>query len=479
MAFESTADVIGFGGAAGGGKTDLAMGKALRQHERVAVFRQNGTEHTAFIDRIQELIETRDGFNGQTGIWRINHTKAKVNLELCSIPNMGDEAKYRGRPHDLCVFDECAQIPEFQVRFLMGWNRTTTPGQKCQSLLCFNPPSNAEGRWVIRYFAPWLDPKHPKPAQPGELRYFATIVKGGRPVEVEVDSPEPFIDGAELITPQSRTFIPSRVTDNPHLMGTNYMTQLQALPEPLRSQMLYGDFQAGMEDDAMQVVPTAWVEAAMARWQPKDVKPEMDCMGVDVARGGKDNTIMARRHGWWFDEPIVYQGATTPDGPSVAGKVVAALRDSAPIAIDVIGVGSSPYDFLRELRVQVLGVNVSEKSGATDQSGRMRFSNMRSQLWWQFRELLDPSNNKGVALPPDQQLKADLCAPTWRVQSNAIYIESREDIVKRIHRSPDWASAYVLAALEIVKLNKLAQPLDNSKREYDPYARRREHDPYK
>jgi hypothetical protein len=65
----------------------------------------------------------------------------------------------------------------------------------------------------------------------------------------------------------SRTFIPSRVSDNPYLMGTGYMTQLQSLPEPLRSQMLYGDFHAGVQDDPWQVIPTAWVEAAMARWK--------------------------------------------------------------------------------------------------------------------------------------------------------------------------------------------------------------------
>ena len=42
--------------------------------------------------------------------------------------------------------------------------------------------------------------------------------------------------------PQSRTFIPSRISDNPHLMGTGHMATLQAMPEPLRSQMLNGDF---------------------------------------------------------------------------------------------------------------------------------------------------------------------------------------------------------------------------------------------
>lgn len=46
----------------------------------------------------------------------------------------------------------------------------------------------------------------------------------------------------QIVTPQSRTFIPSRISDNPYLLGTGYLSQLQSLPEPLRSQMLNGDF---------------------------------------------------------------------------------------------------------------------------------------------------------------------------------------------------------------------------------------------
>ena len=63
----------------------------------------------------------------------------------------------------------------------------------------------------------------------------------------------------DIIKPLTRTFIPSRVTDNPYLMATGYISTLQSLPEPLRSQMLKGDFEAGTEDDPWQVIPTQWV----------------------------------------------------------------------------------------------------------------------------------------------------------------------------------------------------------------------------
>ena len=470
IAYESQADIIGYGGAAGGGKTDLACGKALTQHRKVGVFRLNGTELTGVVDRFTELIGNRNGFNGQANIWRLNRfDDVPLQIEFGSFPNLGDEKKYQGRPHDLLVFDEAANMREIQVRFLLGWLRTTVPNQKCQALLTFNPPTTAEGRWIIDFFGPWLNKKHPKPAQPGELRWYATL--DGE--DVEVDGPDEFEHNGEVIKPMSRTFIPSRISDNPYLMGTGYMAQLQSLPEPLRSQMLNGDFSAGMEDDPWQVCPTGWVEQAMQRWKKPDKLAPMDSMGVDVARAGKDRTILARRHGMWFDEPLVYPGTQTPDGPTVAGLCIAALRDHAVIHIDVIGVGSSPYDFLNEANQQVVGVNVSESALGLDKSGRLKFKNQRSELWWRMREALDPANNTGIALPPDPALLSDLCAPTWKLVGSTVSVASREEIMDKIGRSPDYASAYVLGLMDTPKRTVIADLYG-----FKAYNKRTEHDPY-
>lgn len=470
QAFQSSADIVGYGGAAGGGKTDLACGLAITQHQRTLIVRREATQLTAIVDRLSELLGGRDGYNGQEKTWRIPREMGGRwrQVEFGSTPNAGDETKYQGRPHDLLVFDEATNLMEHQVRFLMGWMRTTDPKQRCRTLLTFNPPTTSEGRWVIKFFAPWLDPKYPNPARAGELRWFTTI--DGE--DVELPSGDAFMHEGELVKPMSRTFIPSRVADNPYLAGTNYQSTLNALPEPLRSQMLRGDFQAGMEDSPWQVIPTAWVDAAMNRWKPRDVKGEMSCIGVDVARGGRDETVIARRHDNWYDEPLGYPGSATPDGPTVAGLVLASTRNNSPITIDVIGVGASPYDFLNERGVQVMGVNVAERSHGFDQSGRLTFANTRAELWWKFREMLDPANDKGVALPADSKLAADLCAPLWSLRSGVIYVESREEIVKRIGRSPDYASAYLLASLEIPNLVAVRRASAKRVRQaYDPYAK--------
>jgi hypothetical protein len=249
----------------------------------------------------------------------------------------------------------------------------------------------------------------------------------------------------QVITPRSRTFIPSRVSDNPYYMATGYVSTLQALPEPLRSQLLNGDFQAGMEDDTWQVIPTAWVDAAQARWKPKDNKGPMDSMGVDVARGGRDKTIISRRHGVWFDELKAMPGTAEPDGPTTASYVIAARRDQAPVHIDIVGWGAAPYDFLVQNRIQTVPINGANKTEEHALQNNLTFSNMRALLWWRMREALDPEAKDPIALPPDAELKADLCAPTWRLGPRGIVIESKEEIISRIGRSPDKGDAACMA----------------------------------
>lgn len=499
LAYESEADVIGFGGAAGGGKTDLAIGKAITQHQVAQFFRREGTELNAIIDRMAEIVGHRDGLGGKPPVWRAPVGRCKL-IEFCSVPNLGDERKFQGRAKDLLVVDEATNFLESQVRFLMGWVRSVDPEQRTQTLLTFNPPTSAEGRWVIRFFAPWLDPAWKgKRAMPGELRYVAVIagrdvwVEDGRPFVLVDELPVYDFDPAQyaqtaIIRPQSRTFIPSRITDNAYLVGTGYMSQLQALPEPLRSQMLNGDFMAGVQDDPWQVIPTKWIAIAQARWVERSPRGEMLSMGVDVARGGKDNTTIATRHKTehtehWYDKLKLHPGKETPDGNATAGLVIAERRDMAPIHIDVIGVGASPYDVLNSSGQDVYGINVSERAQGLDKSGRLTFFNLRSELWWRMREVLDPAADNGIAIPPDEDLAAELAAPRWELQGMSIKVESREDIVKRIGRSPDRATAVVLANIDTPKLREIREP-SRARHVFELYgsihaAQPEDYDPYR
>lgn len=457
-AYYSTADIIGYGGAAGGGKTDLMVGTALTKHKRSLICRQDGQQLFGVRERLADILGTHDGWNGQDRVWRHN---AGV-IELRGIPHAGDEKKLQGRPHGLKGFDEATELMEGQVRFIMGWMRSEDEGVQPQALMTFNPPTTIEGRWVIKFFGPWLDKKHRNRAKDGELRLFTTI--GG--VDFETEDDRPFVlhnaervydfDPADfapelVIRPKTRTFIHSKVSDNPYYLRTGYVSTLQAMPEPLRSQMLLGDFEAGMEDDRWQVIPTAWVEAAMDRWKPRDAKGEMDAMGVDPAMGGADKFVIARRHGTWFDDLVRYPGKQVPDGSVGAGLVILNRRDRAPVLVDVIGWGSSTFDFLNSNGVQTVKINGSDKSLEVTAEGGLKFYNKRAELVWRMREALSPTSRWPLSLPDDSNLLADLTAYRWRMTPAGILIESKEEMRERLGRSPDDGDAVCYALPSIIK----------------------------
>jgi hypothetical protein len=441
QAHDSKADILLYGGAAGGGKTDLIVGLALTQHTRSIVFRREHKQLDGIVERVLEVRKTRDGYNGQENRWNLPDGRL---LRLGGMQHPGDEQAYQGRPFDLMAFDELTQFQEQQFRYVLTWNRTTNPNQRCRVIGATNPPTTAEGEWVIRFWAPWLDDTHPNPALPGELRWFISTEDGDR----EVDGPETVIVGGEELVPRSRSFIPSSVEDNPFLMATGYKASLQSLPEPLRSQMLRGDFTAGRDDDPWQVVPTSWVKAAQDRWTPQRPRMQMSSLGVDVAMGGKDNTVLQARYGDWFAEPDITPGVDTPNSGITAGMVVAALRDGAPACIDVVGPGGEVYGHLNGQGVNAVALNGAKPSLQKSKDGRLGFVNLRAQLYWRMREALDPTAEFPIALPPNASLRADLCAPRWKITPRGIQVEAKPDIIKRLGRSPDLGDGAVYALFD-------------------------------
>lgn len=453
-AFDSEADETLYGGAAGGGKSDLLLGTALTRHRKSIIFRRQQNDTKPLVERCEEIIGDFGRWSGKLHAY-ITRDDRQLEFGHCSRP--GSEQSYQGRAHDLKAFDELAHFTEHQYVFLSGWNRTTDPKQRCRIIAASNPPLTAEGQWLIRRWGPWLDQHNPNPASPGELRWFAMI--DGK--DTEVAGPEPFDHTnergeTETIIPRSRTFIPAGLKDNPYYAKGGYAGVLQAFPEPIRSALLYGDFTGAMEDDPWQVIPTDWVNAAMVRWQEKPPGP-MSAAGVDVARGGRARTVVVPRHSDWFGEPKEKPGTETSTGIQAAAFVTTVLRDGAPAQVDVIGVGASCYDQLVELGVPAAAMDAREGTSAKDKAGVLGFFNKRAEWWWNMREALDPETGDNLALPPLPELRADLCAPRWEPCPKGIKIEPKEAVEERLQRTVDVGDACVMALPQEVDPLKLAR----------------------
>ena len=234
-------------------------------------------------------------------------------------------------------------------------------------------------------------------------------------------------------------------------------TETQTIAEVANHSALFVSKVRGLfpESAAEGVVPLGWVEQAIARWNQwdSDGRPglpvnERHILGVDIADQGEDQTCVAFREGPIVHELRKYQN--NPDPMESAGYVKAAMssRNGSLAIVDSIGIGSGVLARLREQKVSCIGFVASGSAkGLKDTTGEFKFVNLRAAAWWRMRELLDPSQPGGskIMLPDREMLRADLCAPRWKVMSGgAIQIESKEDIKKRLGRSTDEGDAVVM-----------------------------------
>jgi hypothetical protein len=225
-----------------------------------------------------------------------------------------------------------------------------------------------------------------------------------------------------------------------------------------------GEFHSSDEDS---VIPLAWVEAAVERWHEWDQagRPPLEgrrFLGVDVARFGGDSTVLVHRQGVAITHLETHD---KEDTMRTVARVQAAAGEGADAAVPVVdsmGVGGGVVDRLRETGVPVLAYTGAAKTTGRTRDGEWGYGNARSQAYWRMRELLDPAYDSEIMLPPDDELLADLTAPTWDTTSGVppkIRVEPKEDLVKRLGRSPDKGDGVVMAyAAEWLKASAVHSP---------------------
>lgn len=442
LAYYSPADVLLFGGTAGPGKTELLLGLAFNEHQRSLLMRRKYTDLGAIIDRAIQINGTKEGLN-RSPPPRLKTADGRM-IDFGAANHPGDEQGWQGQAHDGLFFDEVVHFLEKQVRFLMGWLRTTDQNQRTRVVMATNPPVEAQGDWIIGMFRPWLDITHERPAKHGELRWFVTAPDGK---DIEVEGPSPVQLDGHTFVPLSRTFIPGKREENLALKS-EYQAQLDNMQEPWRSALRDGNFMAARSDADSQVIPGDWVRAAMKRWQPTPPSGlDMTAIGVDVAIS-QDQTVLAPRYDYWYAPLIAVPGSQTPTYSQAAALIVQHRRNEAAVVVDCGGgYGGGVVTCLSEN-----GITAHKFNGATTGWGRTKdnalsFYNKRAEAWWRFREALDPDQEFGspVMLPDDPILYGDLTAPTFEIRTRGILVEDKEKIKERIGRSPDRGDSAVMA----------------------------------
>lgn len=209
------------------------------------------------------------------------------------------------------------------------------------------------------------------------------------------------------------------------------------------------------------LVPLEWIEAAQATWRRHregrlTLTPKPLRLGVDVAGMGRDSSAFCLRFGPFVSGFEKMHGSGKAVHMEVAGKVKHLLEKHTDVFkglysqafIDTIGEGAGVYSRLEEQQMKAHSCKFSEGAvdGAgnplTDHTGQYQFTNMRGYSYWAIRDWLNPDNNTEACLPDDPELVQELMETKWKFMSNGkIQIEAKEEIKKRLKRSPDKADA--------------------------------------
>lgn len=451
----SLADELFYGGEAGGGKSDLEIGLAFEQHQRSLILRRFNDDAKALAERALEVMGSRDGYNGAEHTIR----RGRQFIRFGGCKDLEDRQRYKGKPNDFIGFDEIPDFLEAQYRFIIGWNRSANPKQRCRVVCTGNPPTTAEGLWVIAYWGPWLDPMHPLygKVKEGELLWYTTI--NGRDTLVDGPGPHQIPGEPKPVMARSRTFIRAKLEDNPDLAATNYDSVLASMPEEFRTAYRGGKFDAGLKDKAFQLIPTAWVRAAQARWtEQSPVGVPMSAMGVDCTGGSVDPMVIAPRYDGYYPKPIIIPGKDIPAekaGRAAAGYVLAERRDRCFVIVDMGGGYGGPcYEQLHDnidaetmFEPKVQQYKGSMESVRRTADGSFGFYNKRTEALWAFREALDPGQIGGspISLFPSNTLLADLTTPTFSHVGGKIKALPKEDVCDLLGRSTNEGDAVVMA----------------------------------
>ena len=191
-----------------------------------------------------------------------------------------------------------------------------------------------------------------------------------------------------------------------------------------------------------------WLDDARTRkleWLETDL-PEL---GVDVARFGGDLSVIYSRRGPVFFEPVDFgkQDTMVTTGRTIERVLELEKEHKIPkeqirIKVDVTGIGSGVVDRLRELGYKAIPIAAGESAMRPD-----LYYNCRSELWFISAEFakkkrLDLTRLSNRAY---QKLVADLVAPHYKYQSDrTLRVESKDDMKKRIGRSPDHGDGFNL-----------------------------------
>ena len=270
-------------------------------------------------------------------------------------------------------------------------------------------------------------------------------------------------------------FIPSLPTDNIANLPPDYIDNMKDILTPqLIKALLEGDWEAIGEPD------NVYTYLEIQRAAKRRLKPSLPVeIGVDVARSGDDESVIALREGL---RVRIHSQAKGHDTMRTTGEIWRLCSDTImpawgpelnkiTIKVDADGLGAGVVDRLKEQRLEKeaqytdqmlaklkpreredlhqtgyrLRIKIIEIHGSGKAKEPANFKNQRAEIHFGMMYLL-----KDLDLPDNTELLTQLMSIKYKVNSAGQFqIVAKEDIKKNLGRSPDQAEAIIYALADV------------------------------
>ena len=261
---------------------------------------------------------------------------------------------------------------------------------------------------------------------------------------------EDFIDNPK----DAYKFIRALPSDNPYLPEDyESVTLVEAFghrPELLKA---YREGDWGIMAGAEQIIHGVWIqEGREVKFRRPLDKVYVSC---DTARFGDDETVIyAFNHYELIDQEICPK--TRVDQVATKVQRMCSKHGAHAAVIESTGgdLGAGVIDILKsttDLKIVVFtpqGESSILKRDPTTGKNVKVYGNQRAEAWAftaeKFSEGVIPIPKEVDGEPFDTQLISQLQWPTYKFRNNKTFVESKDDIKKRMLRSPDRGDAYIM-----------------------------------
>lgn len=302
---DAEADIVIFGGSAGGGKTaSPLMTPAHKGHLDVpgfgaVIFRRTYPDITAeggLWDESQDWYRDLGGTARENPLeWRFP-SGAKVTF--AHMQHSKDRHRWKGAQIPAIYWDQLEEFEASQFWYLLSRNRSLC-GVRPYVRATVNPPEDDE-HWLYELVGPWVDDRHPLyPQEPGAVLHFTRSAAG----DLEWVGAD-YIDEATGQPAQSLAFIPATIYDNPTLLAGNpeYLTRLRSLLFEDQERLLHGNWRVPKRGTLIAEHHIPIVDAAPADLDV--VGRSWDLAGTAPAKGKRpDRTagaLVGMKDGVWY-----------------------------------------------------------------------------------------------------------------------------------------------------------------------------------